>query len=283
MLLSGEWRGGSTLAEALIFTTCKEAQSLFLLDEPAFTATALALRHTEVFSDELRSRVAAVNAEALGCHFHHFNHSALLSWTEDRANVSGLHELKFSSLVELNRACRTRSASWRAVKTIRMVGSLSSFMDHRLVRASQSRVVLLIRHPLAIIRSRAAILRTSSKRTDLDPASVCTLMVQDVKTLHAMERRISATRGQRLVHLLRYSDLINEPIRTVHDLHTHLRLHTERSSLLAFIAKHMGGTPGDQTAYSLGRAHRTCRNETRMDHVPSCSTLLALVHPLLDC
>ena len=188
MLLSGQWRGGSTLAEGIIFTTCKEASSLFLLDEPSFTALALARQHNSVFPDELRPRIAATNAEAIACHLHHFNHSALLPWVGYRANFSGLPSPKFTTYSELLRTCRSRGANRRALKTIRMVGSLSSFIGHPLIRTHPYRVVVLLRHPLATIRSRQSILGpTSSFRADVDPPSVCKLMLQDML---ALQRKI---------------------------------------------------------------------------------------------
>ena len=39
MLLSAQWRGGSTVTEQLVFTTCKEG--VFVLDEPAAVAKVL--------------------------------------------------------------------------------------------------------------------------------------------------------------------------------------------------------------------------------------------------
>ena len=289
MLLSAQWRGGSTFAEGLIFTTSDEARSLFLLDEPAITAYALARPHGDVFPDVPRPQVAAFNAEALSCHFHHYNQSKLHSWQADRAELSGLSALSFTSFAALRRACLRRDRHSRALKTIRMIGSLPSFMAHPLARSTWCRVMLLVRHPLAIIRSRRKIIGPSTlARADLDPAYVCRLMLQDVRavidmtTVAASEQAESHGR-RHSSQLLRYSDLVRNPHRAAREVHSHLQLHTNSTALDAFISKHMGGAEDGQTTYSLDRARRECASTTRMDSVHSCASLLILTHPLYDC
>ena len=71
-LLNSQWRGGSTIAEQLLFSTIA-SPSLFLLDEPAMKLITPADKRST-------SSMAQVLLEALSCDFHQYNRSALVSW-----------------------------------------------------------------------------------------------------------------------------------------------------------------------------------------------------------
>ena len=68
VLLNAQWRGGSTLAEQLIFENTLLPP--FLLDEPAMAR----------WDDNKGHSVAAANLGALQCDFELFNTSHLLVW-----------------------------------------------------------------------------------------------------------------------------------------------------------------------------------------------------------
>lgn len=148
-LLNAQWRGGSTLAEQLLFTTT--IQEPFLLDEPA--------RAKWVEHD-----AASATYNALRCAFHQYNHSALLAWQHWRGEFAKMRRLlNFGAFGELQRRCRTAGGAGghvRAVKAIRMVGDL-----HKVARECESRrregnyscvFIQLVRHPLATLRSEVA-------------------------------------------------------------------------------------------------------------------------------
>ena len=71
-LLNAQWRGGSTVAEQLLFTTIA-SKSLFLLDEPAMKLLVRAEKRS-------KSSMAQALFEALRCDFHQYNRSGLVSW-----------------------------------------------------------------------------------------------------------------------------------------------------------------------------------------------------------
>ena len=95
-LLNAQWRGGSTLAEQLLFTTT--IQEPFLLDEPA--------RAKWVEHD-----AASATYNALRCAFHQYNHSALLAWQHWRGEFAKMRRLlNFGAFGELQRRCREVAA-----------------------------------------------------------------------------------------------------------------------------------------------------------------------------
>ena len=81
-LLNAQWRGGSTLAEQLIFSTTIAPP--FLLDEPA----------KAMWFDANNHKVSTVNFDALRCDFSKFNHTLLLSWQHWRGEFTKQRKLR---------------------------------------------------------------------------------------------------------------------------------------------------------------------------------------------
>lgn len=283
MLLASQWRGGSTLAEGLIFTTSQ--QKLFLLDEPEFAVSELAVAHGRVLPNRLRSVVAAANNDALLCSFDRYNHTALREWQVQRARLTGFNTLRYRSFSQLRLACQDRQPEERALKTIRMIGFLGSYLEE-CTRSKQHgcKTILLVRHPLAIIRSRTAILFGSSKpssidlleRPELQPEAVCSLMLQDVRAVQQWNRANN-------VMLLKYSDILLHPRLAAVQAHEHLNLNTNQHVLDEFVRQHFDPSIGDTSVYGITRPSRHCHRTSSMAHTPICAALLSLLDPLYDC
>ena len=231
MLLSAQWRGGSTVTEQLVFTTCKEG--VFVLDEPAAVAKVLgsSLSHGRVVPDAIRPEIAAANADALACNFSRFDTRALVGWQHERVHLTGLSVHPPTSYDHLLQRCLHHKPEHRAVKTIRMAGHLKDL--ERILRRENVRVIQLLRHPISLLRSRiAAITATESPtraptpgletgleresqtesgrmsprislaipkrlrgRADLNLTHVCGLLLRDVITAHRMRQRILLLRS----------------------------------------------------------------------------------------
>ena len=235
MLLSAQWRGGSTVTEQLVFTTCKEG--VFVLDEPAAVAKVLgsSLSHGRVVPDAIRPEIAAANADALACNFSRFDTRALVGWQRERVHLTGLSAHPPTSYDHLLQRCLHHKPEHRAIKTIRVAGHLKDL--ERILRGENVRVIQLLRHPISLLRSRiAAITATESPtqaptgletglqresqresqtesgrmsprislaipkrlrgRADLNLTHVCGLLLRDVITAYQMRRR-----GQRILLL----------------------------------------------------------------------------------
>lgn len=324
LLMNAQWRGGSTVTEQLLFTTSMER--LFILDEPAFAVSAVmrasALSHLRILPEEMRPTIAAANADALDCDFARYNKSALAQWQRSRGQLSGLPALQqaSSSFKKLVHLCRKQRPELRALKTIRMIGSLDAFASSCRSRAQQCRTVQLLRHPLSIVRSRLASISPSSvhrretdakpdarskgrssistasessaaleipealrTRPDLSVSAICELMLRDVRAASEMQRR-----GEPILQL-RYSDVLEDPEATARTAHAFLRLRTNESVLGDFVGRHFlsrrphhrAGRSG-AIEYSTVRAKQQCKRVVRAEGGPACEELLKLA-PLFDC
>ena len=114
-LSSRAGRGGSTLAEQLIFSTTIAPP--FLLDEPA----------KAMWLDENNHKISTVNWDALRCDFSKFNHTLLLNWQHWRGEFTRQRKLlNYRSFEEMRRRCFSagNGGHLRAVKTIRQSGEL---------------------------------------------------------------------------------------------------------------------------------------------------------------
>eukprot|EP00965_Chrysotila_dentata_P095113 3144258-Pleurochrysis_carterae.AAC.3 len=310
-VLSAQWRGGSTFAEQLIFTTA--SKQIFLLDEPAFACNALmkarALAHGRVLPDSVRPAVADANLEALNCDFESFNITALYQWQQLRGQLSSLHQLQYQSSTSLWRACNSTPFALRALKTVRMIGSLRHFLRGcRKKGLHNVRVLQLVRHPYSVLRSRLAVLQagvtfTSSAyqlksmdwlpshlhdRPDLNISKLCSMMLKDVRNVHEMQRRMEPAM---LVH---YDELLLDPAGTARRVHLFLNVQTDEQALLSFIAKHVREyskhrksiKPAADTYSTVREATvaSRCSNAAPVTQQPaSCAQLLRLVAPLRDC
>ena len=144
VLLNAQWRGGSTLAEQLIFSTTIAPP--FLLDEPAKAmwldsnnhkpatyappiharARCTRAQHTakrvhargkqrcvvvpeeKIHHSVASSCVCRVNFDALRCDFSKFNHTLLLSWQHWRGEFTRQRKLlNYRTFEELRRRCFT--------------------------------------------------------------------------------------------------------------------------------------------------------------------------------
>ena len=115
VLLNAQWRGGSTLAEQLIFSTTIAPP--FLLDEPA----------KAMWLDDNNHKISTVNFDALRCDFSKFNHTLLLNWQHWRGEFTRQRKLlNYRTFEEMRRRCFSagNGGHVRAVKTIRMSGEL---------------------------------------------------------------------------------------------------------------------------------------------------------------
>jgi len=303
VLLNAQWRGGSTLAFQLLFTTSKT--SFFLSDEPAFAARALmranALAHNQALSDTDRILVADANLDVLDCAFKLFDMRTLARWQQVRGNLSGQAQLQHASTRSLTESCHTQTARARAVKTVRMVGSLRHFMRH--CRHHSNRrdcsVIQLVRHPLALLKSRLAAMhlpiqpdsswseltRETPARPDLNLSTICALMLRDVRVIADLKRR------DEHVHLIRYSDLILEPARTAREVHAMLQVHSDEAALGKFVQAHFPQHSApvrhtERPVYSTIRhpavANTTCQQFVNLKQ-PDCAQLIKLAHPLYAC
>ncbi|KAL3916502.1 MAG: hypothetical protein SGPRY_006797 [Prymnesium sp.] len=250
MLLSSQWRGGSTLCEGLLFLTASEP--LFLLDEPAFAYARLHLAKQAVIPPRLFPLVPIANSEALRCEFGGFNPSRLLEWQAERARLSGNHEIDFGAFNELRHSCLVHAPRARALKTIRMTGWLQTYQEvcARDQPIGGCRAVLLVRHPASIVRSRLAALWPSRSsppasirsRPELQMEVICSRMLQDVRSVMN-----SSNHGKTL--LIKYPDLIQDPRRVAQEAHAHLGLSTSPHLLNDFIQKHFGVRSAALTAH----------------------------------
>ena len=199
-LLNAQWRGGSTLAEQLLFSTTVAPP--FLLDEPA----------KAIWRDDNHHTAASANFNAFRCDFHQFNHSMLLSWQHWRGEFTRQRRLlNFKSVAELQKRCRSSGSGGhlRAIKTIRMSGELSHVarecIRHQHTEHTNFSCVLiqLVRHPLATLKSELASSRLRQTRGDkpehamagaapfvgTNLSDFCAPILRDVKTVLALQRR----------------------------------------------------------------------------------------------
>jgi len=204
-LLNAQWRGGSTLAEQLLFSTT--VSSPFLLDEPA----------KAIWQDQNHHSPALANFNALRCDFHQFNHSLLLSWQHWRGEFTAQRRLlHFKSFADLQRRCHNagHSGYLRAIKTIRMTGELAHVgrecLRHRTDGSNFTCVLLqLVRHPLSTLKSELASSQLSlqamnytrgTSQTEIGTAiwaesrarnmtEFCAPILKDVKAVRALQRR----------------------------------------------------------------------------------------------
>jgi hypothetical protein len=196
-VLNAQWRGGSTLAEQLIFSTTIAPP--FVLDEPA----------KAMWLDSNNHRVSSVNFNALRCDFSQFNHTLLLNWQHWRKLPPGSHPLSscpyrvhapdslattshtggeftrqrkllnHKSFEDMRRKCFNagNGGHVRAVKTIRMTGELDLFSKNCVRERTDGNysclLIQLIRHPLSTLKSErnSARLPQVTQRASLDRPS----------------------------------------------------------------------------------------------------------------
>lgn len=287
MLLAAQWRGGSTLAEQLLFNTSDERT--FVLDEPAWAAWAVVRHGAGPIPERLRPHIASVNADALRCNFSRYDHGALASWQRHRTELAGGTSAGDGSFGSLHRACLGRPPHARAVKTIRMSGSLRPFMGEcGGLGAGGCHVVLLLRHPLAVLQSRSRLPVDKSASTTADSLEqVCTWALRDVRALSEASAGLPRLlQGHESRHaIVRYPDLLSEPEKVVRRLHAVLGLRTDAASLREQALRNFGGSRDGSppSPYSTSRSPRSCERLTSIDGVEPCRSLLQLVHPLFDC
>lgn len=233
-LLNAQWRGGSTLAEQLFFSTTIAPP--FLLDEPA----------KAMWLDDNRHKVSSVNFNALRCDFSQFNHTHLLSWQHWRGEYTRQRRLlNHRSFAEMRRRCFTggNGGGLRALKTIRMTGELELFAkkcQHEKgdTGANYSCVLIqLVRHPLSTVRSERNSARLPQARGVLNPTLVapgqstawmegrtanmtgfCEPILKDLKAALSMQQRaarlarkgLDTTAVPRVV-VVNYDQLLSRP------------------------------------------------------------------------
>ena len=166
-LLNAQWRGGSTLAEQLIFSTTIAPP--FLLDEPA----------KAMWLDDNRHKVSTVNFDALRCDFSKFNHTLLLSWQHWRGEFTRQRKLlNYRSFEDLRRRCFTagNGGHVRALKTIRMTGELDliakNCMRERTDGNYSCLLIQMIRHPLSTLKSERNSARLPQARGVKNPTLI---------------------------------------------------------------------------------------------------------------
>ena len=263
-VLNAQWRGGSTLAEQLIFSTTVSPP--FLLDEPA----------RAMWIDENKHKVSAANFNALRCDFSQFNHSLLVTWQHWRGEFTRQRKLlHHSSFEELKRRCvlSGNGGHVRAIKTIRMVGELDAFGRHCQRERSTGNysclLIQLVRHPMATLRSerQSATLPQAQSATPGNAAgaltpghgsrtwmamrvdnlsSFCEPILHDLHYALALQRR--RQRAVRLhrpdadavprVLILKYDDLLRRPAEVVTEAHELMHVVTSRPKLAIFLKAH---------------------------------------------
>ena len=202
-LLNAQWRGGSTLAEQLIFSTTVAPP--FLLDEPA----------KAMWHDENHHTVASVLFNALRCDFSQYNHTHLLAWQHWRGEFTKQRKLlNYNSFAQMRRYCQRAGTGGRvrAVKTIRMTGTLSAVAKSCVRERSEGNyscvLIQLVRHPLSTLKSERSSAMLPQARGVLDPtriapgsseawldarsgnlSSFCAPILRDIKTVLALRRR----------------------------------------------------------------------------------------------
>jgi hypothetical protein len=255
-------RGGSTLAEQLIFSTTIAPP--FLLDEPA----------KSMWLDANNHRVSTVNFDALRCDFSKFNHTLLLSWQHWRGEFTRQRKLlNYRSFQDMRKRCFTagNGGHVRAVKTIRMQGELDlvgkACMRERTDGNYSCLLIQLVRHPLSTVRSERQSSRLPQARGVKHPGIVapggqqawidsragnlsgfCEPMLRDVQYAMALKRRKQrAMRNGKLeaasaipdVVLLRYDELLRRPFDIVKEVHGLLKVYTSAPKLQAFVKSHL--------------------------------------------
>lgn len=260
-LLNAQWRGGSTLAEQLIFSTTIAPP--FLLDEPA----------KAMWLDGNNHKVSTVNFDALRCDFSKFNHTLLLSWQHWRGEFTRQRKLlNYMSFAALRRRCFSagNGGHLRALKTIRMTGDLDE-----IVRSCQRErhdggnyscvLIQLVRHPLSTLRSEQRSSRLPQARGVKNPtlvapggvaawmdsrrgnmSSFCAPLLKDVQLTLSLQRRRRRLerKGQPAAHIphaivLKYDDLLRRPMDVVKEAHAALGAYTSTPKLTAFIKGHL--------------------------------------------
>ena len=243
-LLNAQWRGGSTLAEQLIFSTTIAPP--FLLDEPA----------KAMWFDENNHKVSTVNFDALRCDFSKFNHTLLLSWQHWRGEFTRQRKLlNYKTFADMRRRCFSagNGGHLRAVKTIRMTGDLSD-----IVRSCQREradgnyscvLIQLVRHPLSTLKSEQHSSKLPQARGVKNPtiiapggnaawidsrkgnmSSFCAPLLKDVLLAQGLARRRKRLerKGAAFDHLpnvivLKYDDLLRRPLEVVKEVHPMLQ------------------------------------------------------------
>lgn len=262
-LLNAQWRGGSTLAEQLIFSTTISPP--FLLDEPA----------KAMWLDVNNHLVSTVNFDALRCDFSKFNHTLLLSWQHWRGEFTRQRKLlNYRSFDEMRRRCFTagNGGHVRAVKTIRMQGELDlvgrACAKQREDGSNYSCLLIqLVRHPLSTLRSERQSSRLPQARGVKHPGIVapggrqawmdsragnlsgfCEPILKDVKYAMSLKRRKErALRNGKLalasaipdVLILKYDELLRHPFDVVRNAHGLLNVYTSAPKLSAFVKAHL--------------------------------------------
>lgn len=248
-LLNAQWRGGSTLAEQLIFSTTIAPP--FLLDEPA----------KAMWLDTNNHLVSTVNFDALRCDFSKFNHTLLLNWQHWRGEFTRQRKLlNYRSFEEMRRRCFSagNGGHVRAVKTIRMQGELDQVgrqcMRERTDGNYSCLLLQLVRHPMATLRSERHSSRLPQARGVKNPTLVapggvkawmdsragnmsgfCEPILKDVQYALALKRRkarlerngkLAVARTIPDVMILKYDDLIRRPLDVVKEAHAMLSVFT---------------------------------------------------------
>lgn len=305
------------MSEQLLFTTT--TGPVFLLDEPAAASHQfMAAFDSHTFTQDVRDNVAAANVEALCCNFVAFNSSFLQRWQGVRGDASGLSLLREDrTFAELQHACS--SAQSRALKSIRMIGSLGTFFHLVMGNAGrclhepgQVRVVMLVRHPFALMRSRNSHqdALTGGASPNQNTTHLCHSILTDVRALLEQDAFVVTTTpsppaapaparchsgNSRYGHgchaLVKYSDLIQSPELVALRLHAQLGLLTDETALRQFVASHFLSEESatehlrDQSlndGLKTERLARRCSSLTPLEG-DDCSSLLELLHPLYDC
>jgi len=260
VLLNAQWRGGSTLAEQLIFSTTIAPP--FLLDEPA----------KAMWLDDNNHKISTVNFDALRCDFSKFNHTLLLNWQHWRGEFTRQRKLlNYRTFEEMRRRCFSagNGGHVRAVKTIRMSGELDilskNCMRERTVGNYSCILIQLIRHPLSTLRSELHSARLPQARGVKNPtliapggeqawidsragnmSSFCAPLLKDLQFALGLQRRRARleNKGKSVEHLpqvlvLKYDELLRSPLDVVKRAHDMLGVFTSQPKLTAFVKSHL--------------------------------------------
>eukprot|EP00310_Coccolithus_braarudii_P018909 CAMPEP_0183334600 /NCGR_PEP_ID=MMETSP0164_2-20130417/3167_1 /TAXON_ID=221442 /ORGANISM="Coccolithus pelagicus ssp braarudi, Strain PLY182g" /LENGTH=532 /DNA_ID=CAMNT_0025503779 /DNA_START=48 /DNA_END=1643 /DNA_ORIENTATION=+ len=198
VLLNAQWRGGSTIAEQLLFTTTNATS--FVLDEPA----------AKLFRQKNATATATALFEALRCDFHQYNHTSLVKWQHWRGEFTEQKEsLHHASFDAMRRKCRSTRVQLRAIKTIRANGGLGRIANECLNQGSRGRhadfscvLIELVRHPMATARSELSShrldLQTRSARLLRNPRQAREANLTKQKDVEAQRDRLALAKGASL-------------------------------------------------------------------------------------
>ena len=284
VMLNAQWRGGSTLAEQLLFQTM--IATPFLMDEPAKAR----------WDDKEHHSVARANLGALQCDFSLFNETMLVDWQHWRGVFTRQKRALSHASIDAMRARCTSHGHIRALKTIRMGGELGEYADACERQARKSRwpgrskniscvLIQMVRHPLSTIKSEGS----NSKLPQAEAGSrvptpggeqkwletrtrnmttFCEPILRDVQAALALQKRREKlskpfpanTRDARAkllttaprVVVLKYDQVLREPAEAVRRVHEAMGAWTDRRKLVNFLWSNLGIAANVSEIRSLG-------------------------------